>query len=321
METPERMTRCDFWLAELEHAHSTNALVDNQRLMLISAALAFHGAIIGAIIFVPKESVAIVEGLPDGFKFVVAAAVLLIGLSIFGVFFSQHLYMRSCKRWMKATEGLLMESVGLLRERQDPDHKGSLLNDDNKPHAPLDENTIAFCLLMFITLNCISTGLVALASHIKEHIASLLVVVSIGLHFFIIYWIRKDHTWHSPVTQLTDGRKTPFFGNAADLSKQTRGWFVGHFIAGPSGLLTTDDIEVKWGQHKRGEARMGWDAGAACHTLTLLVHGSFQVEFKGKTFSLEKEGDFVIWGPGIPHTWVAVEDSIMLTLRWPSLLR
>jgi quercetin dioxygenase-like cupin family protein len=34
---------------------------------------------------------------------------------------------------------------------------------------------------------------------------------------------------------------------------------------------------------------------------------------------LEREGDYVMWGAGVDHTWRAEEDSIVITIRWPSL--
>ena len=35
--------------------------------------------------------------------------------------------------------------------------------------------------------------------------------------------------------------------------------------------------------------------------------------------TLEKEGDYAVWGPGIGHSWQAEEDSIVITVRWPSI--
>ena len=34
---------------------------------------------------------------------------------------------------------------------------------------------------------------------------------------------------------------------------------------------------------------------------------------------LTREGDYVLWEPGEPHYWVAEEDTLIFTVRWPSL--
>jgi quercetin dioxygenase-like cupin family protein len=39
----------------------------------------------------------------------------------------------------------------------------------------------------------------------------------------------------------------------------------------------------------------------------------------GGDHALEKEGDYAVWGPGIDHSWKAEEDSILITVRWPSI--
>lgn len=34
---------------------------------------------------------------------------------------------------------------------------------------------------------------------------------------------------------------------------------------------------------------------------------------------LERQGDYVVWGPGIDHSWQAEADSVVVAIRWPSL--
>ena len=34
---------------------------------------------------------------------------------------------------------------------------------------------------------------------------------------------------------------------------------------------------------------------------------------------LSREGDYVRWVPGTDHTWKAEQDSVVLTVRWPSV--
>jgi quercetin dioxygenase-like cupin family protein len=35
--------------------------------------------------------------------------------------------------------------------------------------------------------------------------------------------------------------------------------------------------------------------------------------------TLEREGEYAVWGPGIDHTWQAEKDSVVVTVWWPSI--
>jgi quercetin dioxygenase-like cupin family protein len=50
----------------------------------------------------------------------------------------------------------------------------------------------------------------------------------------------------------------------------------------------------------------------------MLISGKWRQEMTVGTFILDRPGDYIVWGPGIEHTWEAEEDSTMLTIRWPS---
>ena len=50
----------------------------------------------------------------------------------------------------------------------------------------------------------------------------------------------------------------------------------------------------------------------------MLITGRWRLELTVGTFTLDTPGDYVVWGPGIDHTWIAEADSTMLTIRWPS---
>jgi hypothetical protein len=45
----------------------------------------------------------------------------------------------------------------------------------------------------------------------------------------------------------------PVIGNAAAISKDTRGWFLGHFIPGEDNLLRNAGVEIKWFTHAKGK--------------------------------------------------------------------
>ena len=58
--------------------------------------------------------------------------------------------------------------------------------------------------------------------------------------------------------------------------------------------------------------------GTEATTLSILVRGAFLVSFPGTEVRLTSPGDYVLFPPGVLHGWVAEEDSIVVTVRWPS---
>jgi len=112
---------------------------------------------------------------------------------------------------------------------------------------------------------------------------------------------------------------TPISGNIAGASKDTRGWFLGHFMPGDDNPLRTSELECKWYTHAKGETRSEWAPANSVKTLNILIRGHFVLLFPDKEVSLEKEGDFVLFGPGVPHSFRSVQESLVLTVRWPSL--
>lgn len=125
---------------------------------------------------------------------------------------------------------------------------------------------------------------------------------------------------------MTDARIS--IGNAEDFAHgPTRGWFVGNFLdpttAGPR---FTDDLEVKWSIHPEGDQRPGIAPGADTVTLTILISGAFEQVFPDeepdrRRVGMERPGDFALYGPGVPHTWRALADSVVLTVRWPAKVK
>src|SRR5882672_1207731 len=111
----------------------------------------------------------------------------------------------------------------------------------------------------------------------------------------------------------------PVSGNVAGASRDTRGWFMGHFMPGEDNPLRTGDLELKWFTHAKGETRSDWAPGIPVQTLNILVRGRFVLLFPGQEIVLEKEGDFVLFGPDMPHSFRSEQESLVLTVRWPSL--
>lgn len=108
-------------------------------------------------------------------------------------------------------------------------------------------------------------------------------------------------------------------GNAADDGQHTRGWILGHFIDSSEGIRSTRDVEVKWATHPAGEKRAAWTKDEHRTTMVLLIEGKFHVHLTTGQAQLTRQGDYVVWGPGIDHSWEAKGNSIVVTVRWPSL--
>jgi len=115
----------------------------------------------------------------------------------------------------------------------------------------------------------------------------------------------------SPMTE------TVYVGNAAADAPAHRGWLLGHFM--PAGdARNSDDVEVKWAVHPRGDQRPQWVAGEQRSALLLLISGRFRVELPGRRVLLARQGDYVVFH-GVSHSWHAEEASVVLAVRWPSI--
>ncbi len=109
-------------------------------------------------------------------------------------------------------------------------------------------------------------------------------------------------------------------GNAIADSSDTRGWLVGHFFdEAKFGLRHSDDVEIKWGAHKAGDERSEWVTGETRTAIVILVSGCFVIDFRDKTIVVDKPGDYVMWGKGVDHKWHITEDTVTITIRWPSV--
>ena len=108
-------------------------------------------------------------------------------------------------------------------------------------------------------------------------------------------------------------------GNASVDGHGRGGWYLGHMVpGGEEALRSSSQVEVKWGVHAAGSPRKGWVANTEATTLSVLVRGRFRILFPEADVLLEREGDYALWPPGLPHHWVAEDDSVVLTVRWPS---
>lgn len=109
-----------------------------------------------------------------------------------------------------------------------------------------------------------------------------------------------------------------YTGKATPDAAVDRGWLLGHFKE-PGDARHSEDVEIKWGVHPKGEERAQWVRGESRTALQVLISGRFRLEFPGRSVVLAEQGDYVVWGRGVDHSWCAEEDSVVLTVRWPSL--
>ncbi|WP_027345411.1 hypothetical protein [Hamadaea tsunoensis] len=115
---------------------------------------------------------------------------------------------------------------------------------------------------------------------------------------------------------MADGWYT---GNANNDGDVHRGWLLGHFVKPEESIRSTGALEIKWGVHPAGDKRAGWTTGEDRTTMVVLISGRHRIDLSVGEVLMERQGDYAVWGPGIEHTWEALEDSVILTVRWPSL--
>jgi quercetin dioxygenase-like cupin family protein len=51
----------------------------------------------------------------------------------------------------------------------------------------------------------------------------------------------------------------------------------------------------------------------------LLVSGKFRVDLTVGSVTMDRQGDYIVWGPGIDHSRQAEQASVVVTVRWPSV--
>jgi hypothetical protein len=114
-----------------------------------------------------------------------------------------------------------------------------------------------------------------------------------------------------------------YFGNAALDQVRGTGWFVGQFVPEELGQRHQTGVELKWGIHPDGEKRVHpWAQGHAT-TIAILIRGALRVEFHSgptpQVVTMQREGDYVVYGPQVVHSWEAIGDTLVLTVRFPSV--
>jgi hypothetical protein len=115
-----------------------------------------------------------------------------------------------------------------------------------------------------------------------------------------------------------------YFGNAAADQMWGTGWFVGQFVPPELGPRHQTDVELKWAVHADGERRLqGAEANGSATTISVLIYGAlrttFHVDGTPYVVTMQKQGDYVIFGPDVAHSWEALGETLVLSVRFPSV--
>lgn len=117
--------------------------------------------------------------------------------------------------------------------------------------------------------------------------------------------------------------KSFFFGNARSDQVRGTGWFVGQFVPEELGLRHQTAVELKWGLHPDGERRSRPAANGNATTISVLIRGTLRVVFhlgeQSEVVTLQHAGDYVVFGPEVVHSWEAIGETLVLSVRFPSI--
>lgn len=107
--------------------------------------------------------------------------------------------------------------------------------------------------------------------------------------------------------------------NALELGKNRKGWFLGHFMDNPD--IQIKDLEIQFVDLKKGSSKESTTVNPDIKNVTILIKGCFELDFpeENKKVLLKEEGDFVKYDLSSKHIGKVIEDSRILTIRWPSI--
>ncbi len=110
-------------------------------------------------------------------------------------------------------------------------------------------------------------------------------------------------------------------GNA--LKDGNQGWFVGQFAPASFGLIRQHAVELKWVQHAKGDRRRAFGKWPKATTISILINGCFAVRLSlpdgMHEIILKAPGDYVAFAPGVEHSWEALDECLVITVRFPSI--
>lgn len=96
-----------------------------------------------------------------------------------------------------------------------------------------------------------------------------------------------------------------------------RDWVIGEFIE--DDRFKSNGVEFKYQHESAGLIRepkpvMREDV----KTIAILIDGKLRMNFGDEDIILSERGDYIWWEPDAPHLFEYLEDSLVISLRWPS---
>ena len=98
---------------------------------------------------------------------------------------------------------------------------------------------------------------------------------------------------------------------------QNRGWVIGDYIKDPA--FCTDKFQLKYQHQQAGDFREAKEVmNSEAHTLCILIHGECRARFveTDQEVFLRTPGEYIRWGPDVPHEFEYLTDCLIITVRW-----
>ncbi|HSX41736.1 MAG TPA: hypothetical protein VLE93_00100 [Candidatus Saccharimonadales bacterium] len=112
---------------------------------------------------------------------------------------------------------------------------------------------------------------------------------------------------------------------SARVDVNDRQWLIGDFIDSAS-PLHDNQAGLKYGSHLKGEHRSREEATAdrTHRSLQIVISGRVKLVFPATDGTVHDQelireaGDYTLWEPNTLYYWEILEDSVVLTFRWPA---
>jgi|SRR3989344_4496842 len=98
-----------------------------------------------------------------------------------------------------------------------------------------------------------------------------------------------------------------------------KNWFIGHFVEDKT--FKNSDFEIKWSNPKKGFCEKKPRMVSSAQTLGILVKGKLTMTYPdiGVEETFDTTGDYWSYnGMETSHMTTVHEDTLLLTVRWPS---
>jgi hypothetical protein len=107
--------------------------------------------------------------------------------------------------------------------------------------------------------------------------------------------------------------KVSFF-DARAVGRENGQWCLSKFVTDQEGVPLTNEFEVKWSIHPKGDKRAEWSQGTVGSGLVIALKGKIRIYFRPdgpdkETFANLHPGEAVFWENTVAHRWEVLEDG------------